>query len=73
MTIVILRESGTRLIIALSPVLEVILGNGLKSSLLLKALKSSIMFLVQPPVLVVGDPVAIQFFRDRVVCPDASL
>ena len=58
-TIIALGESGTSLIVAHSPVLEVILGDSLEGGLLLEALERTVMLLVEPPVFVVRDPVAI--------------
>lgn len=70
---VVKLNTRPRLIVTTPPVLQIILGNVLVRLVLLQTLQRPVVLLVEPPVLVMRDPVAIELLGDRVVRPDGSL
>ena len=72
-TEVVQLDAGPRVIVAVAPVLQILLCNVAISRILLQALESAVMLLIQSPVFVMRNPMQIKLLGNRVVCPNGSL
>lgn len=73
MSVIVYLKAWWAVRVTRPPLVEGLLGDGGSWTVLLKALECTIVLLVEPIVLVMGDPVAVELLSDRMVSPNGSL